>query len=83
MQKSEEKNKKLPGIFTRIISFIPVFNWIALIVLGKKCVHKISLICGILYGITTFVVSDIAAYVWIIVIIQYEVVRRKMKKSLQ
>lgn len=72
---------KLPGLFTRIISFIPVINWIALVILGKKCAHKMSIFFGIVWGILTFAVPDIAAYIWIIVMIQYAVMRRTIKKK--
>lgn len=77
----KEKKSRLPGYFTNIVSFIPVFNWIALIILGKKCTHKISIVFGIVWGILTFALPDIAAYIWIIVMIQYAVTRRKIKKK--
>lgn len=80
MKEADEIKKKLPGTFVRIISFIPVLNWIALIILGKKCVHGISIILGIIYGVLTFVIPDIAAYIWIIAMLQYAVTRRKIEK---
>ena len=81
MKNSKEKNKKFPDMGKRIVSFIPAFNWIALIILGKQYTDKISLICGIIYGILTFMVPETSAYIWIIVMIQYMVVRQKMKKE--
>lgn len=78
--KEADEIKKLPGTFVRIISFIPVLNWIALIILGKKCAHRISIILGIIYGVLTFVIPDIAAYIWIIGMLQYAVTRRKIEK---
>lgn len=82
MKNSKEKNKKFPDIGKRIVSFIPAFNWIALIVLGKQYTDKISLICGIIYGVLTFMVPETSAYIWIIVMVQYTVVRQKMKREL-
>ena len=81
MKNSKEKNKKFPDMGKRIVSFIPAFNWIALIILGKQYTDKISLICGIIYGILTCMVPETSAYIWIIVMIQYMVVRQKMKKE--
>lgn len=82
MGKTKEKSKKLPGTGTRILSLIPVFNWIALIILGKRCAHTISFICGIAYGALSFAYPEAAAYIWIIGMIQYAIVRRKIKKKL-
>ena len=77
-----KKQKKLPGLFTRLISFIPVFNWFSLIIIGIKCSHKISLISGIVYGILTFTISEWAAFIWILVMIQYSVVIIKIKRNI-
>lgn len=72
--------ENLPGTVARTVSFIPLFNWIALIYIGKKCVHKISIILGIAYGVLTFAIPDTAPYIWVAVMLQYSVVRWKIKK---
>ena len=82
MKNSKEKSEKFPNIGGRMVSFIPAFNWIALIILGKQYTDKISLVCGIIYGILTFMVPETSAYIWIIVMIQYTVVRQKIKRKL-
>lgn len=80
MKEADEIKKKLPGTFARMISFIPVLNWIALIILGKKCIHRISIIFGIIYGALTFAIPDVAVCIWIIAMLQYAVTRRKIEK---
>ena len=82
MKNSKEKSEKFPDIGGSMVSFIPAFNWIALIILGKQYTDKISLVCGIIYGILTFMVPETSAYIWIIVMIQYTVVRQKIKRKL-
>lgn len=80
MRQEERKSEKLIYTGLKLLSFIPVFNWISLICIGKRYKSRISIICGIMYGIFTFMFPEIAVYLWIIVIVQYGIVRRKMKK---
>lgn len=79
MKEPDRANKRLPGISVKLISLIPVFNWISLIILGKQCAHKFSMASGIIYGILTFANPDIALFIWIAVIVHYTVARRKIE----
>ncbi len=75
--------KKLPGSMTKIISFIPMLNWMSLLILGIKCDHFSSVIWGILYGIVSFGAVNIAPYIWIMIVIHYSVMHSKLKKIIE
>lgn len=80
-KKEDDFCKNILGKGIMILSWIPVFNWIALIILGKRCRHKVSFMCGIIYGIVTFVWPQQAAYIWMIGIIQYVITCKYLKKN--
>lgn len=76
----KKENRKLPGLEWRILSFVPGINWISLIYIGWQNSSVMSVICGGIYGALTFAIPSVSAYLWIIAIIQYAFVYRKMKK---
>ncbi|MGM9602982.1 MAG: TerB N-terminal domain-containing protein [Faecousia sp.] len=82
MNKKKQKNRRLPGAGLRLLSLLPVFNWISLIYIGIKCSSSINVICGVLYGVLTFTVPSLAAYLWLIGIVQYAIVHGIAKKEI-
>lgn len=82
MNKDKQNNKKLPGAGLRLLSLIPVFNWISLIYIGIRYSSAINVICGVLYGVLTFAAPSFAAFLWMLVIVQYAVVHWKIKRTI-
>lgn len=82
MNKRKQKNEKLPGAGLRLLSLLPVFNWISLIYIGIRCSSSINVICGVLYGVLTFTVPSLAPYLWMIGIVQYAIVHGIAKKEI-
>ena len=74
-----QKNKKLPGVGTRVLSFLPLLNFIALIILGIKTSTIVSFICGIIYCIVSFLNPETLAIFWIISIVQYDYTINKLE----
>lgn len=74
-------NNNLPGRKTKILSYIPIINWISLIILGRKCGHTLSFVLGITYGALSFEIPQLAAYIWIISMVQYAVTYRNLKNK--
>lgn len=81
MNKKKQEYNKLPGVGTRLLSMIPILNWISLIYIGIKCSSTINIVCGVLYGILTFATPSFATILWIIALVQYALVHRKIKKT--
>lgn len=82
MNREKQNNKRLLGFGLRLLSLLPVFNWISLIYIGVRYSSAINVLCGILYGVLTFAAPSLAAYLWMIVIVQYAIVYRRMKKTI-
>lgn len=82
MHKKKKQYRKLPGAGARLLSMLPVLNWISLIYIGIKCSSTISIICGVLYGILTFAVPSLATILWLVALIQYAIVHNKIKKTI-
>ena len=74
--------KRLPGTFIRVLSFVPLINWISLLYIGVINNSTISIACGIIYGFLTFVNSTLAPYIWLIGIIHYIFIYRWVDKHL-
>lgn len=82
MSRRGDKNKKPTGIGLRILSFIPAFNWIALIVLGSRTSRPVNSILGVLYGVVTFVWPQQLAFItWIVVIVHFSITAHLAKRS--
>lgn len=82
MSRQGDKNKKPAGIGLRIFSFIPAFNWIALIVLGSRTSRPVNSVFGVLYGVVTFVWPQQLAFIsWIVVIVHFSIAVHLEKRS--
>jgi len=57
----------------RLVSFLPMLNWFALVYLGLKCRGPITFICGIVYGVISYTLYDYAPFLWIIAMVQYAI----------
>lgn len=74
-------DNNFPGKKTEVLSYIPIINWLSLIILGKKCGHILSLILGIIYGALSFGIPQLTVYIWIICMVQYAITYRKLKNK--
>lgn len=74
--------KKLPGKSIRILSFIPIFNWISLIYIGVINSNTMNIICGIIYGTITFTVPTASALCWIVGIVHYTIAYKLVKRPI-
>lgn len=82
MSRRGDKNKKPAGIGLRILSFIPAFNWLALIVLGSRTSRPVNSVLGVLYGVVTFVwPQQVAFFTWIVVIVHFSIAAHLAKRS--
>ncbi|SHK47638.1 TerB N-terminal domain-containing protein [Desulforamulus aeronauticus] len=74
--------KKLPGKGMRILSFIPAFNWIALLYIGIVNSNTMNIICGIIYGAATFAVPSTSLLFWIAGIAHYSIAYNGVKRQM-
>lgn len=74
--------RKLPGIGFRILSFIPIFNWISLLYIGLINSNGLNIICAIAYAVITFTVVSLSPLIWIVGIVHYAVAYRNLKKDI-
>lgn len=74
--------RKLPGIGFRILSFIPVFNWISLLYIGLVNSSILNVICAIIYAVITFTDTSLSPLIWILGIVHYAVAYRIVKKQI-
>lgn len=81
MSRRGDKKKKPAGIVLRILSFIPVFNWIALVVLGGRTSRPVNSLFGVLYGAVTFVWPQWAFFTWIVAIVHFSIAAHLAKRS--
>lgn len=92
MGRKKKGTNILPGIGWRILSFIPYFNWIAVIRIGKYCSSRMDMLFGVLYGVLTFftmigiqaseIISTlIPIVIWIVSMAHYSVVCMRIKQG--
>lgn len=74
--------RKLPGIGFRILSFIPVLNWISLLYIGLINSSTLNVICAVAYAVITFTVVSLSPFMWIVGIVHYAVAYRNVKKQI-
>lgn len=77
-----KKPARLPGWFIRLLSFVPILNLIAIIYLGVVSKHVITLVFGIIYLISFFASTDVAATLSLIAIPYYFFAYRYLKKKI-
>lgn len=75
-------NTSLPGKGCGVLSFVPYLNWISLLYMGIKCSHIPSILCGIAYGVLSFVSPTVAMLLWVVTIIQYRIARASISKRI-
>lgn len=75
------EKKKLPGCGLRMLSFVPMVNWAALVILGVGWGRMWDTILGVLYGVITFVFPDWAPWLWIAGMVHYALSCRSVKKT--
>jgi hypothetical protein len=74
--------RKLPGIGFRILSFIPVFNWISLLYIGLINSSTLNVICAVAYAVITFTDTSLSPLIWILGIVHYAVAYQIVKKQI-
>ncbi len=74
--------RKLPGIGFRILSFIPVFNWISLLYIGLINSSTLNVICAVAYAVITFTDTSLSLLIWILGIVHYAVAYQIVKKQI-
>ena len=74
--------RKLPGIGFRILSFIPVFNWISLLYIGLINSSTLNVICAVAYAVITFTDTSLSPLIWILGIVHYAVAYQIVKKRI-
>ena len=74
--------RKLPGIGFRILSFIPVLNWISLLYIGLINSSTLNVICAVAYAVITFTDTSLSPLIWILGIVHYAVAYRNVKKQI-
>jgi hypothetical protein len=76
------KDKKLPGIAMRILSFVPVINCFIIIYLGMNYAEKFTFILGIAYFLISAIFPDISPIIWLICVIHYIIFYNQLKKKI-
>ena len=76
------KEPLLPGKIIRIVSFIPVINWFSLLYIGILNGHVVSIVCGLGYGLITFIFESAAPFFWIVGVIHYLIIYSVIKNRI-
>ncbi|MDQ1252752.1 MAG: TerB protein, partial [Euryarchaeota archaeon] len=74
--------RKLPGIGFRILSFIPVLNWISLLYIGLINSSALNVICAVAYAVITFTDTSLSPLIWLLGILHYAIAYRNVKKQI-
>lgn len=78
----KKQEGKLPGKVWRVLSFIPALNWISLLYIGMINCNNIYIVCGIIYGIITYISVSLSSFIWIIGIVHYSIAYSSVKKRM-
>lgn len=68
---AEQKKKTLPGCGLQTLALLPMLNWLALVCLGAGWTGPLDLLCGMLYGMISFIFPSAAPWMWILGMVHY------------
>lgn len=75
----KETSSRLPGKGMRILSFIPVVNWFAVLYIGIINGVTSSIVFGAAYAVITFAAPSVAVVTWLVGMVHYAITYQGLK----
>ncbi|HPT62172.1 MAG TPA: TerB N-terminal domain-containing protein [Bacillota bacterium] len=78
----QKPQKRLPGKVWRVVSFVPLLNWTALLYIGGLNLNIPRILCSIIYAAMIFARPDVYVASYVLSIVHYVVAHRSLKAEI-
>jgi len=78
----QKPQKRLPGKVWRVVSFVPLLNWTALLYIGGLNLNISHIMCSIIYAATIVARPDVCLVSYVLGIVHYAVAHSSLKAQI-